>query len=69
MLYFHLAIYNHRQVTLNGDMLKLAADAATLPDLIPKQQAAGDTLQLPPLSFGFYAFNDVKAKACIPQRF
>ena len=40
--------YN-RQVTLNGDLLKLTADVATLPDLTPKQQVAGETLQLPTL--------------------
>ena len=55
----------HRQVTLNGDLLKLTADMATLPDFTPKQQAAGDTLQLPALSFGYYVFKNVKAKACM----
>ena len=50
---------------LNGDVLKLNVDAATVPDLTPKQQAAGDTLQLPALSFGYYMFKSVKAKACM----
>ena len=57
--------HTYRQVTLNGDLLKLTADAATLPDLTPKQQVAGETLQLPALSFGYYVFKNVKAKACM----
>lgn len=57
-------IYNHRQVTLNGDVLKVTADAA-IPDLMPKEEAAGDILQLPALSFGYYVFKNVKANACM----
>ena len=57
--------YNSRQVTLNGDLLKLTADAVSVPDRTPKQQEASDTLTLPALSFGYFVFEDVKAKACL----
>ncbi len=53
----------HREVTLNGKLLKLADD--TIPPLEPLQQEASSVLTLPPLSFGFYVFKDVQASACI----
>ena len=53
-----------RQIALNGKVLELI-DSTTLPDFTPKQQDASSVLQLPALSFGFYVFKDVKAKACV----
>ena len=56
--------YFFRQVALNGKVMEIV-NGTTVPDFTPKEQAATNTLQLPALSFGYYVFKDVKAKACM----
>lgn len=51
-------------VQLNGATLELV-DNIFLPPLNPKEQLATSFLILPPISFGFIVFKDVKAAACV----
>lgn len=51
-------------VALNGKVLELSG-GINLPDLTPMDQSASSVLELPALSFGYYVFKDIKAKACM----
>ena len=54
----------HRSVALNGQVLALVNNL-TLPALPPSIQEPSQSINLPALTFGFYVFKNVKAKACL----
>ena len=60
----HAHTHTNRSVALNGKVLALVNNL-TLPDLLPVTQSSGENINLPALSFGFYVFKNVKAKACL----
>ena len=57
-------LYYFRKVALNGNVLSLVNDY-TLPQLLPRTQAAKDSIRIPAYSFGFFVFPDAKAPACL----
>jgi heparanase 1 len=49
---------------LNGKKLAMIDDY-TMPSITPDQEEFSSSIEIPPLTFGYWVFPDAYAKACI----